>query len=117
MYRRNAFTLLEVLVVIGIVAILMGILLPAVQKAREAANRTQCTNNLHQIAIAVHLYHDGMGSLPAGMRYQAGKDPYRGMTWLTQLLPYVDQQRLWDETVRAYQENSNPLTTPPHTGL
>src|SRR5256885_1850840 len=93
--RVLGFTLIELLVVIAIIGVLVGLLLPAVQKVREAANRIKCGNNLHQIGLAAHQYHDTAQSFPAGMRFRNGTDTYAMMSWLTQILPFVEQDSLW----------------------
>jgi len=105
------------LVVIAIIAVLIGMLFPAVQKTRDAAARIRCANNLHQISLAAQQYHTAMGSFPAGVRWQKGRDPQLFSSWLAQLLPYLDQQNLWALTQDAYAKSRSPFSNPPHVGL
>ncbi len=91
--RRNGFTLIELLVVIAIIGILIGLLLPAVQKVREASNRTKCQNNLKQLALAAHSYHDANQAFP--MRSSPKKGGYG--TQFIPLLPFLEQQALYQQ--------------------
>lgn len=94
---RSGFTLIELLVVIAIIAILIALLLPAVQQAREAARRSQCKNNLKQIGLALHNYHDVANTLPPGW-IGAGTDGLSiNWGWSTMILPYMDQAPLYNQ--------------------
>ncbi len=98
--QAKGFTLVELLVVIAIIGILVALLLPAVQAAREAARRMQCSNNLKQLGLAMHNFHAGQGQLPPGQNYQLGiisnsnKDKF---CWFQEMLPFVEQQALYDK--------------------
>ncbi len=106
--RSRAFSLVELLVVIALIAVLLGLLLPAVQKVREAANRTQCTNNLHQIGLALHHYHDVYQTFPPGGIEWRGSDPSkRQLAWSAFILPYLDQ-----ETVYRKLDLNTPFDSP-----
>jgi prepilin-type N-terminal cleavage/methylation domain-containing protein len=91
---RRGFTLIELLVVIAIIAILIGLLLPAVQKVREAAARTKCSNNLKQVALATHNYQDVNGVLPPLYQEIGGNSPRGGIFFF--LLPYIEQNAIWN---------------------
>ncbi|QDU61984.1 Type II secretion system protein G precursor [Planctomycetes bacterium Pan216] len=97
--RVAAFTLVELLVVIAIIGVLVSLLLPAVQQAREAARKTHCTSNLKQVALALQNYHDSHNLFPYGYRGEPSNVTLRRDTWFHRLLPYVDQTNLFERYV------------------
>jgi prepilin-type N-terminal cleavage/methylation domain-containing protein/prepilin-type processing-associated H-X9-DG protein len=109
--RTPGFTLIELLVVIAIIAVLIGLLLPAVQKVREAASRMKCTNNLKQMSLACHTHHDAIGIFPsAGWQdYYNGRDinnllapaPAQRWGWMYQITPYIEQGNIHDLTANS----------------
>jgi prepilin-type N-terminal cleavage/methylation domain-containing protein len=96
--KPYAFTLVELLVVIAIIGLLIGLLLPAVQSAREAARRMSCSNNLRQIGIAVHHYHDTYSHFPPAMKMETNT-VCRGFGWAALTLPYIEQSNLGSQLV------------------
>jgi len=102
--RRSGFSLIELLVVIAIIAVLAGLLLASVQKVRDAANRVKCQNNLKQIGLALHIYHDSFGTLPPAFSHYdpqftppQPQDKFWYISWMARLLPYIEQGNLAGE--------------------
>jgi prepilin-type processing-associated H-X9-DG protein len=110
--RAEAFSLIELLVIIAIIAMVMGLLLAAIQKIRDTANRIRCANNLHQLALAVHQYHDTYGRFPAGWNnwLQESNHDYRfwRLSWMAMLLPFTEQDPLWRQTLSVEEVGSAP---------
>ncbi|SFI37729.1 DUF1559 domain-containing protein [Planctomicrobium piriforme] len=113
--RQPGFTLIELLVVIAIIAILVALLLPAVQQAREAARRSQCKNNLKQLGLAMHNYHDATSRLPIGVMRAGGNFAITvsGYTWFRRILPYIEQAAIYNQ----YDQNANYYSTEPNRTL
>jgi prepilin-type processing-associated H-X9-DG protein len=118
MITRRGITLVEVLVVIGVIGLLVGLTLPAVQQIRGAAARSSCLNQLRQLGLAFQNYHSTLGRLPpVPAQPDNRKDPAVELGWMASLLPYVDQDPLYRQSVSACSQDSNPLHNPPHTAF
>ena len=113
--RRTAgFTLIELLSVIAIIGILIGLLLPAIQNIRESARRTQCANNIRQLAIGLHNYEAALRHLPAGVE-SVDAAQFASLSWLARILPFVEQNNLWGQVAGDYSDNPSPFYS--HIGL
>ena len=115
--RQRGFTLIELLVTIAIIAVLIALLLPAVQQAREAARRSQCKNNLKQIGLAIQNYYDVYSRLPIGVQRMGGASPVAvtvsGYTWFRRILPYIEQGAIYNK----YDQNANYSSVEPNRSL
>ena len=113
--HRPGISLLELLVVIVIVGVLIGLLLSAVQHVRAMSVQIQCQNNLKQIGLALHGYQASGHLFPPGVSKQAEQGAYPFMSWNTRILPFLEQESLWRDAVKAYEKDKNFLNNPPHS--
>jgi prepilin-type N-terminal cleavage/methylation domain-containing protein len=119
-----AFTLVEMLVAIAIIGILIAMLLPAVQMVREAGRRTVCSNNVRQLALGLMNFESGHGQLPIGLRSfepssgsgsGSAATQYYGMSWITRILPFIEQNAMWDNAIEDYRHSPIPFRS--HRGM
>jgi prepilin-type N-terminal cleavage/methylation domain-containing protein/prepilin-type processing-associated H-X9-DG protein len=116
--RNRGFTLLELLVVLAIIAIVVGLTLSGVQKVRATSARAKCLNNLRQLNLGLHQYHDQFGAFPAGYTPDTATSRVR-LSWHSRVLPFVEQEPLWQQILRAYASDPAPHTSslPAHRAI
>jgi prepilin-type N-terminal cleavage/methylation domain-containing protein/prepilin-type processing-associated H-X9-DG protein len=120
---KRAFTLVELLVVIGIIGVLIALLLPAVQMVRESGRRTVCSNNVRQLALGLMNYESARGQLPMGLRSfesipggtSLPATQYYGMSWITRILPVIEQNAMWENALEDYRFSPIPFRS--HRGM
>jgi prepilin-type N-terminal cleavage/methylation domain-containing protein/prepilin-type processing-associated H-X9-DG protein len=115
--HRRAYTLLELLVVIGIIAVLVGLLLPAVQRVRASAQRISCASNMRSIGLATMGYHDIHERFPASFQPNLVRGDYYHLSWLARLTPFVEQDNLWRQIESDYAANAIPFRSPRHQAI
>jgi type II secretory pathway pseudopilin PulG len=114
---RRAFTVVELLVVTLIIGMLLALLIPAVQAARESGRRTTCAHNLRQIGLALQHYQTAKNAFPPGVSSDVQYPTSQWVSWCTRLLPYLDQNPIWQRSREEYQRQPNPFRPSPHATL
>lgn len=112
--RRRGVTLIEVLVALGVMSLLLGLILPAILRAREMSDRVACQSNLRQIALALTLYHLDHGALPPGRTPVSPPVEWHGLSWMVHILPYLDMRQEHDEARAACLITPATFSSPPH---